>query len=185
MTHFGVAAAVHTRGHHAIALGRLGIIPVAAGGLEQVPSDIAVKVGLRGVEGRMRSHEARHREERSGPVARLQEADRLVSHPVGGVQALLEDPRVADPRVAFGARAVDVGVWADLGAQEAEVVVVHVLVHPMGDVAALVAAQIPVVEPQGLEAAGEARRVHVELAHAGGLIAGVAKLLGHHMGEVP
>ena len=66
-----------------------------------------------------------------------------------------------------------------------QIVVVDILMHPMGDIVSLIAAQVSIVQAQGFEPACQARGMHVELAQADGLVAGIAEDLGHHVVEVP
>ena len=133
----------------------------------------------------MGPHEARHEEERARAIARLEEADGLVDHPVGGMQALLVCPRVRDPRVVLHTGSVHVGEFTQLVLEEAHVVVGDVLVHPVGQVRLTVVTDVAVVQAHVLEAAAEARRVHVHLADHGRLVAAVAHLLREHMVVLP
>ena len=167
---------MHAVQNHAVALGDARVVPVADGGGPQLHIAIQVEVGLRRVEGRMGPHEARHEEERARAIARLEEADRLVDHPVGGMQALLVCPRVRDPRVVLHAGSVHVGEFTQLVLEEAHVVVGDVLVHPVGQVRLTVMPDVAVVQAHVLEAAAEARRVHVHLADHGRLVAAVASI---------
>ena len=178
---FRVTATVNTVENHAVALRRGLVVPVAAGGIAQVHIAVQIKVGRRRVKGRMRAHKAGHEEERASTVARLQKADGLVHNPVGGVQALLVDPRMGDPGVVLHAGAVDVGELAQLVLEEAHVVVAYRLVHPMGQVRLAVVANIAVMQTHVLKSAAQAGRVDVHLANHRGLVAAVAHLLRQHV----
>ena len=107
-----VAATVHAVQHHAVALRRGLVVPIAASGFVQVHIAVQVKIGRRRIKGRMRANKTGHEEEWARAVARLQKADGLVHNPIGGMQALLIDPGMRDPGVVLDAGTLDVGELA-------------------------------------------------------------------------
>ena len=161
------------------------VVPIAAHRRTQVFVFVQIKIMLRCIVRRMRTHKAGHQEKRLTRVAAAQKVDGAGCHPVGGMIFLLIRPRACRPTVAVHAGIRHVTLNALFVFQPVEIVVGDELVFGIGHVGITILMQITVVQLYMVKAQIIAQRMHMHFSDTFGVIARFGQFSGHGAAIVP
>ena len=168
-----------------VALPADAVVPVAAPRFGQRLIFVQIQIIFRGVQRRMRPHEAGHQEKWFRTVTAAQKIPALAGDPVGGMVLFFVNPRTNHPTVAVQASIYGVCIHTKLLLEPPIIVIGHTLVFITGRTGAAVGMEIAIMQPYIVESQIIAQRVDVHFTDALRIIARLAQFPSQRVGIVP